>query len=45
MDPINPFYLSTFLDLGTNWTEQAPVKESINQIFRGLIFYSSKKLF
>ncbi len=22
MDPINPFYLSTFLDLGTNWTEQ-----------------------
>ncbi len=21
-DPINPFYLSTFLDLGTNWTEQ-----------------------
>ena len=22
MDPINPLYLSTFLDLGTDWSEQ-----------------------
>ena len=22
MDPINPLYLSTFLDVGTDWSEQ-----------------------